>query len=304
MSQAGSKVSFQKPWLSHADQVQVLRHRGLLVADVPAAEQFLSHLNYYRFSGYCLAFEVQRHQFIPGTTFEQITRSYQFDLTLRDLLTEALEVIEVDLRATIAYAFGQQHQAFGHSDSALFFHGFLHQPWLDQVRQETQRSNELFVTHFQHTYKEYPDLPVWIVTEVMSFGCLSRMLAGMRRADQRLIAHRYGLQPNVLCKVMHHLVYVRNLCAHHSRIWDRVWSIKPQLPAGSMWQQTLLPGNNRLFASLLLIRRLLSSVSAIKSFADEWRNRVSVHLAAPPASPYPLLSMGLTEKWNQHPLWV
>ena len=56
-------IPFSKPWLSCADQVQLLQQRGLTVADPQAAEQFLSHLNYYRFSGYCLAFELQRHAF-------------------------------------------------------------------------------------------------------------------------------------------------------------------------------------------------------------------------------------------------
>ena len=81
---------YQKGWLSYADQVQRLQQRGLVVSDLRKAEQFLSHLNYYRFNGYCLAFESQRHTFVAGTTFEQIVDAYQFDLSLRDLVTEAL----------------------------------------------------------------------------------------------------------------------------------------------------------------------------------------------------------------------
>ena len=91
------------------DQVALLQSRGLVVADIPASLTFLSHLSYYRFSGYCLAFEDQRHQFGAQTTFEQVVAAYQFDLKLRDLLTEALEVVEVDLRAAIAYEFGRTY---------------------------------------------------------------------------------------------------------------------------------------------------------------------------------------------------
>jgi abortive infection bacteriophage resistance protein len=110
-----AKTPSSKPWLSYADQVQLLRQRGLTVPDPHAAEEFLSHLNYYGFSGYCLAFENGRHSFNTGTTYDDVLAAYHFDLTLRDLLTEALEVIE------------------------------------------------------------FPDLPVWIVTEVKSFGTLSHM---------------------------------------------------------------------------------------------------------------------------------
>lgn len=304
MSPAGGKVPFQKPWLSYADQVRLLQQRGLVVSDVPGAEAFLSHLNYYRFSGYCLPYQTQNHQFIAGTTFEQIVDTYEFDLALRDLFTEALEVLEVDLRTAVAYHFGDRYQAFGHTQPASFFPTFNHQQWLDQVRDETRRSSELFVTHFKNNYVEFPDLPIWIVTEVMSFGCLSRMLGKMHRRDQKLVAQRYGLQPVVLCKAMHHLTYVRNVCAHHSRLWDRVWSIKPQLPAGLHWHPPLLPGNDRLFVTLLLLRKLLSGVPAVQSFVSTWHARMSAHLQQPPSAQHAPARMGLTANWDRHPLWL
>ncbi len=205
MSQRPATVPFQKPWLSHPSLVTLLQQRGLIVADVPAAEQFLSHLSYYRLSGYCLAFEAKRHEFTAGTTFDQIVAACQFDLTLRDLVTEALEVIEVDLRSAVAHLFGEKHGAFGHTDPTAFYRRFKHYEWLDRLRDEAERSSELFVLHFKETYNEFPDLPVWIVTEVMSFGGLSTMFAGMLKNDQRMIAQRYRLQAHVLTSWMHHL---------------------------------------------------------------------------------------------------
>jgi len=295
---------FQKPWLSYADQVALLQQRALVVADVPAAERFLAHLSYYRFSGYCLAFESQRHQFVADTTFEQVVAAYYFDLILRDLITEALEVVEVDLRATVAYVFGRQHGPFGHADPSKFFHHFHHQSWLDRLRKEAHRSSELFVTHFRNTYDEFPDLPIWIATEVMSFGGLSRMFSGMVKTDQKAVARRYGLQPRVLRSWMHHLVYVRNLCAHHCRLWDRVWAIKPELPAGKAWGPPHLLGNSHLFATLLLLRHLMSRIPAIGDFASQWQTRVTDHLTTLPATSNPLGRMGLTTNWNQHSVWI
>jgi abortive infection bacteriophage resistance protein len=304
MSQPPAKIPFQKPWVSYPDLVSLLQQRGLVVADEPVAEQFLSHLSYYRFSGYCLAFEVRRHEFIAGATFEQVVASYQFDLTLRDLVTEALEVVEVDLRAGIAHLFGEKHGPFGHADPAQFHRHFRHDEWLGRLRDEAGRSSELFVTHFKQTYSEFPDLPVWCMTEVMSFGGLSTMFAGMLRNDQRMIAQRYRLQPHILASWMHHLVYVRNLCAHHARLWDRVWTIKPELPAGKGWQPPHLLGNNRLFSALLILRHLMKHMPAVQAFASEWQTRVVTHLASPPTSPNPFGLMGLTANWNQHPVWL
>ncbi len=176
---------YQKPWLSYADQVAQLIARGLTITDSAAAEQFLSHINYFRFSGYCLAFEQHPHAFRPGVTFEQVRASYDFDLALRDLVTEALEMIEVDMRTAIAYYFGQKYGAFGHVDPANFFRTFDHQGWLSRLRDETGRSSESFVTHFRNSHSQFPDLPIWMLTETVSFGGLSKMFQGMLNADKR-----------------------------------------------------------------------------------------------------------------------
>jgi abortive infection bacteriophage resistance protein len=273
------------------------------VADTAAAEAFLAHINYYRFSGYGLVFEQQRHQFAPGVTFEQVRGAYEFDLALRDLVIEALEVVEVDFRAKVAYHFGGRYGAFGHIDPANFFHRFHHADWLDRLREEADRSSEPFVEHFRNTYAEFPDLPVWIVTEVMSFGGLSKMYQWMLRPDKKVIALLYGVQPQDLQTWLHHLVYVRNLCAHHSRLWDRTWTIKPALPAGRAWQPPILPSNDRLFVTLLILRHLMNYCPGIAGFPTGWRDRVNAHVANPPAVLSPLALMGMPVGWDQHPVW-
>jgi abortive infection bacteriophage resistance protein len=295
---------YQKPWLSCADQVAQLTARGLVVAAPAAAEQFLSHVNYYRFSGYCLAFEQQRHKFIAGTTFDQVRAAYDFDLLLRDMVTEALEIVEVDMRACVAHHFGQQHGAFGHVNPAIFFHRFDHADWLKRLREEATRSSELFVQHFRASYSQFPDLPVWAVTEIMSFGALSIMFKGMVKSDQKVIAARYSLQPDEMRSWMHHLVYVRNLCAHHSRLWDRVYAIKPLLPRARNWQPPVVPRNDRLWATLLALYHLMRRCHAIGSFATDWRDRVNAHMNAPPTATNPLAAMGMPPNWNTNPIWI
>jgi abortive infection bacteriophage resistance protein len=305
------KREYQKSWLSLEDQVTLLQSRGLIVANRTSAIAFLSHINYYRFSGYCLAFEKARHEFLPGTTFEQVQSSYQFDRNLRDIVTEALEVIELDVRTSIAFTFGKTYGPFGHTVANNFYvdskypnkHQEWHTKWLDKLHEEAARSSELFVTHFQRNYREFPDLPIWIVTEVMSFGGLSQMFNAMRRKDHKLVAARYNIQPNELISWMHHMVYVRNLCAHHSRLWDRIWSVSPTLPYGTAWKPPLIPANNRLFATLLLLNHLLTRCPSNTAFGAEWRDRVVKLLTQPPACPNAFQYMGLTPQWHQHPLW-
>lgn len=82
-----------------------MQQRGLTVSDVPKAEHYLAQLNYYRFAAYCLPFEQDHatHQYLPGTTFEDILNLYSFDRKLRLLVLDGIERIEVSLRTQLAY---------------------------------------------------------------------------------------------------------------------------------------------------------------------------------------------------------
>lgn len=303
-----AKVSYAKPWLSVADQVSKLEARGLQVNDRGDAESFLRHVNYYRLAGYCLAFEQPRHSFLKGVTFEHVKFAYRFDAELRDLFTEALELIEIDLCTSVAHSFGRKYGAFGHALAANFHRRFdfntTHAAWLSKLNEETVRSRERFVNHFRNKYSEYPNLPIWAATEVMSFGGLSRMVAALHKHDRQAIAQEYGVAANVLSSATHHFAYVRNLCAHHSRLWDRFWSIKPDLPRDVEWSPPNQVSNARLFATLLLMRKLLLRSDQIRPEADAWRDRVNDLLSNPPSVPDPSAVMGLTNNWREHPVWV
>lgn len=303
-----AKGPYTKPWLSVADQVSKLVSRGLEINDPNDAASFLRHVNYYRFAGYCLPFEQPKHTFPSGVTFEQVKFAYTFDAQLRDLFTEALELIEIDLCTSVAQSFGQKYGAFGHTLAANFHRRFdfntTHPHWLSKLHDETTRSSEIFVAHFRHRYSEFPDLPIWVATEVMSFGSLSRMVRALHKHDRQAIAREYGVSAKVLSSATHHFAYVRNLCAHHLRLWDRVWSIKPDLPQDFKLSPPNAVSNQRLLATLLLMRKLLLRSPQIRADANAWRDRVNALLSNPPAAPNAATLMGLSNNWDQRPVWV
>lgn len=298
------KVSCPKRWHSIQDQLAKLSSRGLAIADPGAAADFLRHINYYCFTGYGLVFEQPRHTYIAGTTFEQVRQTYEFDRALRDLFTESIELIELDLRTALAHTFGELHGAFGHTVATKFYERSRHAQWLVKIREETRRSRDLFITHYRDKYLEFPDVPVWVAVEIMSFGSLSNFYRSLAKEDQKRVSCRYGLQPRTLGSWIHHLVYVRNLCAHHARLWDREWSIKPDLPAGNIWAPPSVPGNAQLFASLLIQSTMLRPIMPENAFITDWRGRVENLLTNRlPACPDALKKMMLPTSWAQHPLW-
>jgi len=275
----------------------------LVVRDRAEAISFLAHVNYYRLSGYCLAFETERHCFISGTTFDSIRSAYEFDAELRDALAEGLEVVEIDVRTAIAHHFGQRYGAFGHIDARHFHAPFHHPNWRQKLQQEARRSNERFVRHFRAQYREFPDLPVWMVTEIASFGAISMMFKNMLKVDQRAIGSRYGVQAHYFESWMHHLVYARNVCAHHGRVWDREWAIKPKLPDGHEWRTPFKPANDRVVVSLLILSHLLDRVPSAEPFRAAWVRRIEQILTRLPDCPDARLRMGMPADWRDHRRW-
>ena len=223
---------FTKPATTYAAQVELLRERGLQVEDPAAAEFYLKHLNYYRLAAYWLPFEVDHasHKFRAGTRFSDILNLYIFDRELRLLVLDAVERIEVSVRSQWAYQPAHRHGPHAHLDQALAHRGDHWQKNFVQLQREVGRSDETLIRHLTENCEE-PLPPVWAVCEVMSLGLLSRWFDNLRpTATRQAIAAAYRVDHAVLASWLHHLSTVRNTCAHHSRLWNREFTVTPQLP--------------------------------------------------------------------------
>jgi abortive infection bacteriophage resistance protein len=295
--------------MSVADQVTLLESRGLIIDDRPLAEAFLGYANYYRFSGYCLAFKDRSDHFRGGVKFGDIVYAYQFDSDLRSLVGDWLELAEIDLRTQSVHLFSEKYNAFGHCNPANFANPFsikiTHAEWLARLQEDTKNSEkERCVSHFKDRYLEYPNLPIWAAAEVMTFGLLSRFISGMKRKDRKALAKFYNLNSDELASMVHHLSYVRNVCAHHGRLWERYHQIKLLLPATPEWQGSNKIDNARLFCTLVFLRILTRRTPHILDAANRCHQKINDLLERPPQVPNPSSRLGLPANWQQHPLWV
>lgn len=143
--------------------------------------------------------------------------------------------------------------------------------------------------------------PIWAACEVMSFGLLSRFYENIKRDhDRKRIASTYGLSPDNLKSLLEHCVYIRNLCAHHARLWNRRFTVTVQLPQSS--PAAVIPNLNpaedrRLYNTLVL---LLHMVDVIEP-AAHWPARLSQHLLKLNSGLLP--QMGFPMDWKDRPLW-
>jgi len=316
------KSPYPKGWLDYNGQIEKLRKRGLEIADSDIATQFLAYSNYYRFTGYCLRFqhmdESGERVFNKGVSFADILDIYEIDKKLRDCVSDALGAVEISFRSAVAYHFAQAHGAFGHTVKDNFDRKFisprkdavgrplpsLYDEWHEGLVSETRRSNELFVKHFEAKYLQFPDLPIWTALEICSFGTLSKMFKNMLKLDMRPIAERYSLQASTLDSCMHSFVYVRNICAHHSRLWDKMFAISPQLPPGKIWD-VVRNANNKLYAVAMLLNWMLAHDSFGQKMHSEWKVRFESVIDSLFAR-FPNLAQytGIPKDWKRQEVWA
>ncbi|GGD70875.1 Abi family protein [Lacimicrobium alkaliphilum] len=304
-------VQYTKPPLSFADQVINLEKKGLNFNDKPRAEIRLASISYYRLSGYWYPFRVRdernnvTNQFEPGTNFDEVIFLYEWDRQLRSLVLDAIERVEIAVRTQFTYHIGHKYGAFGHTDAQNFHPKFNHQNWLSKLEDEARRSSDDFIRHYQSKYTGFPTVPIWMLTEVMSLGALSFGYKGLINdrskgvEDKKAVAQHFNIHHKKLSDWLHTLTYVRNICAHHSRLWNRSLAIRPDKTGDTRWLAPITPRNDRIFYVLLMLRHLLRAVGN----GDDWVQHVNQLLEQLAHSGKWRSAMGLPENWRGHPLW-
>lgn len=298
---------YDRPWKTFGEQLELLKSRGMVVHDENWAATWLQRIGYYRLSAYWYPFRVFRHEqdaetgkihsirtddFVPDTTFADAVNLYLFDRELRALLIDALERIEVSLRVEVAYRLGEL-DTFAHLHEQNFHPKFRERrdsrsgltffaAWQQKYQGLVQRSKEDFVKHYRE--KHGPDMPIWVAIEVWDFGAVSQLLAMMKVADQQAIAARYGIADfQVFTSWVRSLSYLRNLVAHHSRVWNRNMVSEPKMPAAGepAWCAQFAGKRDLLskpFVYLAIVRHMIEVICR----ASQWRERLADHLLAFP----------------------
>ncbi len=104
----------------------------------------------------------------------------------------------------------------------------------------------------------------------------------------------FGMPYKILKSWLHSISYIRNTCAHHSRLWNRTCTIKPRV--ANAYTADLTP-NNRLYAQLVVMQVLLDKISP----GNHWAQTIADLLDEHPN--IPLHSMGFPVDWRTRTLW-
>lgn len=296
-----SKVSYNKPALTYADQLQQLKDRGLHIDDDKKALHLLEAISYYRLSGYWypMLIDKQNHQFKPGSSFETAFNIYKFDRELRLLVLRELEKIEVAVRAKMIYILSHSRGSYWYKDANNFKNPIKHADTLSKIGGEYKRSDEQFITAFQDKYKDSLP-PSWMMLEIASFGVLSSLYSNfVSGKDKRDIANHFGVNDKTLGSWLHSIVYLRNVCAHHSRLWNRVMRIQPIIPrtTKNQWLNNSNIPNKRTYFVLSMLIYLMNTINPKHTIPNKFNALLNKYPNVDTAA------MGFSSNWKNEPLW-
>ncbi len=290
-----SFMQYNKPALTYEEQANLLIARGLTVKDKQKAIEILAQIGYYRLSAYRFPFQPETDKFSKGATFEDLCALYQFDHELRAIITEALAIVEVALRTRLIYHLSHSYGAFGYLEKKNFNNSFAHEGWLQTVETEVGRSRETFVSHYKQKYVGSKHFPLWMLGEVLSFGMFSSLYSGLHNQDKTEIAQDFGVHFPVMVSWMHTFVYIRNLCAHHGRLWNRELAIKPAIPYKMKeWHDPVEIENHRIFGVIAILVYCLNKLKADFDLRGEVRTLLDKN------SFVDIRGMGMYPEWFGH----
>lgn len=303
-------MQYNKAPLSIEDQVERLTQRGLSCSNPDRLKHYLGHIGYYRLSAYWLPFEQQpsdpdtrNHHFLAGTTFDMVIDLYDFDRKLRLLIMDAIERIEVAVRTHWASALALKYGSHAHMEPSLFKDPWQHTKDLAKVSRQLEHSSEAFVLHYRERYSDPFMPPIWAVVETMTLGTLSRWVSNTSDTEvKKQLMKKMGLPTvEILEKVLHTFTPMRNVSAHHSRLWNRQFAMA--LPEIKRLRTRTIPNNTpnnyaHCMFNYLVITEYLKSVINPKG---SWKMRLVELLNTVDASK--LQSMGFPEDWRERQPW-
>lgn len=278
-------ITYNKKPLLYTEQIKLLKSRGLNISDETKVERYLNEISYYRLSAYFVPFQKVKDTFNRDTDFDDVLNLYLFDRELRLLVFDAIERIEVTIRAQMVYNLANQYNDSHWQDNPNIFKPQYIQPQtgvLIDIFSDTQaiikkhlaiKHPEAFVSHYKNNYNLPKNPPSWMCVELLTIGELSRLYTALKNnADKQLIASFFGLHHTIFTSWLHTLVYARNISAHHSRLWNREFAIKPdilQKPQRAWIQKAFDSNNHRTFYFLCILKYMLNAANPTNHFKQK-----------------------------------
>lgn len=309
------------------EHINLLKNeRGLNFRCEEKAKETLKRISYYRLKGYWWDLQMDKyelaeigkaeddHHFREGNYFEDVIEAYNFDRELKMILFDAIEKIEITLRTKMINILSLTQDANWYENKNLFESTIdkynnsektHYEIALEKLYLECDRSKEVFIKEHR---KKHPDIPFesWKILETASLGTLSKIYKNLKQKlpEKSEISKGLGLNfSKELSGWLKTFTYIRNIIAHHSRLWGLNMTTSPKIdinnPQGD-WMKVYyvkdIPRKKPFIAisSLLYVYNFIDSENCMKKsileLIDKYPN-VQIH------------KLGFHKKWKSHDIW-
>lgn len=275
---------YPKTILSVQQQIQSYIDAGMDIPSQDEAKEALTTIGYYRLRGYCYhLYDNARKQYQPNTKFPDVISLYRFDTELSHLIFEMLSSIEVALRVRLTEALLTYGDPLILNDPVVFDDKKIYWQNMGTISSEIARSNDVFIKHNFDNHDG--QIPLWAVVEIMSFGTLSKTIKNLKTgggtAYSKLAEFYKYRTPNgnmakptkrMLSSWIHAASILRNMCAHNSRIYNRVISTTPELIANDRMNPQ--PRYNGVYQIVLAMKYLRPTDKVWTDFSDNFKKLI------------------------------
>lgn len=237
------KVEFEKPVKSIDELIDLMGERWLTIIDRWQCAKILTHVWYFRLSWYLKYFQCNKDEdwFNPWTTFSQVYKLYQFDRELRLVTLDAIEKIEVSLRAAIWNHLTQKYWVFWIYEDEMYYKDWINY-WKVKTRIDEsvtklyKDANSLYISSFKEKYIS-TKVPSRMLIEDITLWVLSSVYRILDKKDAQSISDIYKVYSTNFKTRLHLINTIRNICAHHSRLRNRKYITRLPRQDRQLWDK-------------------------------------------------------------------
>ena len=233
---AMSLPSYLKPHATAAQWLAHLQAKGLNIsqpAAAAAAAAKIELIGYERLRIYILSrrqLTATGRPFLPGTSYEDIIDLYACDTALRDACFPAVGRFEILFRNAISETLSHRHGAHPYFEPGAFRDAAANIEAIRIFSDVYQRSRDQRAKHYRAAYGQPILPPVWVLKEFLTFGASSRIYQSLSGPIRTGIAAGFGVgSDRVFTSWVECLVDLRNVCAHHDRLFNRNLQKQPMM---------------------------------------------------------------------------
>ena len=259
------------------DQLAKLESRGLKFEPEMSkdkAKEMLLDIGYYRLGFYWFPFEKgeqeenmnedDKHKFIDDTKFSDVVCLYYLDVDLKNILSRALNRIEIHFRTQVIYEVSNAYPdlpTWFASTKVMqsSFVGTFPKYYDYKFKKNNKTIKKHHVNHPNEIYA-----PAWKTLEFLTFGTIFTIYNQLKNTElKKVIANTYGIKKvDVFENYFRTIIFIRNICAHSGVLFDS------NTPKGiSTTPLVKFNDNNRhsLDSSIKVILYILSRISTSRS---------------------------------------